>query len=80
MIEVVKLREISSTEVTYHKFDYLDGPIFKVEKEKLEKIRYATGLIEYLITTDAKKEGLIEKKSPLILPMLVRKIATEMFL
>lgn len=61
-IEVVKLREISSTEVSYHKFDYLDGPIFKVEKEKLEKIRYATGLIEYLFKADEINDTLNARK------------------
>lgn len=47
-IEVAKILEINSIEISYRRFDYLDGPIFKMEKDRLEKIRYGNGVVEYL--------------------------------
>ena len=51
---LVKVKEIGPTEVSFLKFDYLDGPIFRVYNSNVEKIFFQGGLKEYF-TSDTTK-------------------------
>lgn len=45
-IIVAKVIEINTTEIKYKRFDMLDGPTFIVDKNHIEKIKYAVGSTE----------------------------------
>ncbi len=45
-IIVAKVIEINTTEIKYKRFDMLDGPTFIVDKNHIEKIKYAVGSVE----------------------------------
>ena len=40
---IVKIIEISSTDVRYKKWSYLDGPTFVINRSEILKIKYANG-------------------------------------
>jgi hypothetical protein len=44
----VKVTEVSSTEVKYHRFDNLDGPVFVTPKSELFMIKYKNGSKEMM--------------------------------
>jgi hypothetical protein len=41
-----KVKEISSNEISYNRFDMLDGPIFKISKDDVSKIKYVNGTVD----------------------------------
>ncbi len=41
-----KIKEISNTEISYNRFDMLDGPLFKISKNDIHKIKYLNGTID----------------------------------
>lgn len=41
-----KIKEISTIEVSYNRFDMLDGPIFKIAKDDVSRIKYVNGVID----------------------------------
>ncbi len=45
-IVAAKILEISSTEIKYKKFEFLDGPTYVENKTSIKSIRYANGLKE----------------------------------
>ncbi len=45
-IIVAKVLEISTSEIKYKRFDMMDGPMFIVNKNEIEKIKYQVGSIE----------------------------------
>jgi hypothetical protein len=68
---IVKVKEIGPSEISFIRFDYLDGPIYRVYKTNVDKIFFQNGLKEYFnldtlklvakeVNTEAKKE---EKKA-----------------
>jgi len=44
---IVKVKEIGPSEISFLKFDYLDGPIYRVNKSDVSKIFFSNGLKEY---------------------------------
>ena len=49
--QLVLVKELSPEEVSYQKFDYLDGPVFKISKSELLKIHYKSGMKEFFGVT-----------------------------
>lgn len=41
-----KIKEISTIEISYNRFDMLDGPVFKIAKDDVRKIKYVNGVID----------------------------------
>lgn len=51
-----KILEISIKEVTYKRTDLLDGPLFVVHKNDIQKIKYANGVVDsFVVTKDIVK-------------------------
>lgn len=46
-IIVAKVIEISTVEIKYKRFDLPDGPVFVIDKNQIEKIKYMVGSVEY---------------------------------
>jgi hypothetical protein len=46
-IIVAKVIEISTIEIKYKRFDLLDGPMFVIDKNQIEKIKFMVGSVEY---------------------------------
>ncbi len=40
---IVKIIEVSSSDIKYKKWDYLDGPTFVINRSEISKIKYANG-------------------------------------
>jgi hypothetical protein len=53
-IIVAKVIEISTVEIRYKRFDLLDGPMYVIDKNEIEKIKYIYGNIEYFNITIPK--------------------------
>jgi hypothetical protein len=53
-IIVAKVIEISTVEIRYKRFDLLDGPMYVIDKNEIEKIKYIYGNIEYFNVTIPK--------------------------
>lgn len=47
-----KVEEISQTEVAYHRFDNLDGPLYRVDRNTIFMIQYANGTSEVITAID----------------------------
>lgn len=43
-----KILEIGTTEIGYRKFDYMDGPLYKILKKEVRLIRYQSGAFEII--------------------------------
>jgi len=41
---LVKIKDLTAEEISYLKFDYQDGPIYKINKSEVLKIHYQSGL------------------------------------
>lgn len=41
-----KIKEISNSEISYNRFDMLDGPLFKISKNDVRKIKYLNGTVD----------------------------------
>jgi len=53
-IIVAKVIEISTNEIKYKRFDLLDGPMFVIDKNQIEKIKYMVGNVEFFVITIPK--------------------------
>lgn len=58
-----KITEVSTTEVKYKKFDFLDGPTFIENKSNIQLIKYSNGS-EEKITTQQTTNAVIPVESP----------------
>jgi hypothetical protein len=59
---IVKVKEIGPTEISFIKYDYLDGPIFRINKTDVEKVFFQGGLKEFFSIDTSKIEMAIEVK------------------
>lgn len=45
-VKLVKILEVTPLDIGYRMTDYADGPIFRVNKSDIQKIKYGNGLVE----------------------------------
>lgn len=57
-----KILEVSSTEVKYKKFDYIDGPTYIIPKSEVFFIKYANGTREIISALDAPNASEAEQE------------------
>lgn len=62
-----KVLEINTKEISYKRFDLLDGPLFIINKNEVKKIKYVTGTIDsFLVVNEIKKTPTIINNSVFI--------------
>lgn len=64
--KVTKILEIGPKEISYKMADYMDGPTFRVEKEKVDLIKFGNGTIEYFASQvqPAEKPKPVDSQDP----------------
>lgn len=64
-----KILEIGIKEISYKRFDLLDGPLYIISKNDISKIKYATGTVEkYDIIKEAPKKQQVIFVNPTYIP------------
>lgn len=62
-IKLVKILDVTALDIGYRLSDYADGPIFRVNKSEIIKIKYGNGLVEIFHPT-AKPSDQTPEKEP----------------
>jgi hypothetical protein len=67
-----KISEITNTEISYKRFDFIDGPLYKEKKYAIKFIKFENGVLEHFDIMEEKKIGTYEQTRLLNGSMLLR--------